>query len=94
MTQSNLKEQLEAAHTFPCKFTFKAIGRSEGGFSDRVTAEVRACLGLEFDPPFELRHTAGGRHVSITIEPWVDSAEQVIVVFDAVRQVPGLIMLL
>jgi len=87
-------ELLEATHVFPGKFVFKAIGRHHDGFVDGVVAAVRHGLGQEFDPPFELNQTAHGRHVAVTIEPCVDSAEQVLVIYERLRHVDGLVLLL
>jgi putative lipoic acid-binding regulatory protein len=88
------KELLDATHRFPGKFLFKAIGRCDDEFVERVVATVREALSHEFDPPYEVRHTAGGRHVAISIEPWVESSEQVMVVFTRIREVSGLVMLM
>jgi putative lipoic acid-binding regulatory protein len=93
---SNLppRELLDEMHTFPGRFVFKAIGKTEDDFAARVVSVVRMVLAQDFDPPFELRETPGGRHVSVTVEPWVESSEQVINVFDAIRQLEGLVMLM
>jgi uncharacterized protein len=87
-------ELLRATHEFPCRFMFKAIGRTDDNFVEQVVAVVRAELEHEFDSPFSLKHTSGGRHVSVTIEPWVETAEQVLSVYACIRTVPGLVMLL
>jgi uncharacterized protein len=87
----SLIEMLEKAHQFPGPFTFKAIGRTEGEFVDRVIAAIRQELAFEFDPPFSTRMTPGGRHVAVTIEPHVNNAAQVIAVYASIRRVDGLI---
>lgn len=94
MDQPAALELLRATHEFPCRFLFKAIGRTEVNFAELVVAVVRQELEHEFDSPFSLKHTAGGRHVSVTIEPWVESAEQVLAVYASIRTVPGLVMLM
>lgn len=88
------KELLDEMHSFPGRFVFKAIGRSNDDFAQRIIATVRAALEQEFDAPYELRETSGGRHIAVTIEPWVESSQQVIDVFAAIRDVDGLVMLL
>ena len=35
---------------------------------------IREALSLEFDPPFETRETPAGRHLAITVTPWVESS--------------------
>ena len=59
-----------------------------------MVAAVRESLSLEFDPSYELRETPQGRHVSVTIEPWVEDAGQALAVYQRIRQLPGLVMLL
>lgn len=88
------QELLDATHTFPGRFSFKAIGRANDDFALRVVAAVRATLEQDFDAPYALRETAGGRHVAVTIEPWVESSRQVIDVFAAIRGVEGIVMLM
>lgn len=84
-------ELLEQMHAFPCQFTFKIIGKTEDGFVARALATVREQLEVEVDPPFRVRHTAGGRHVSLTIEPEVQNAWEVLGVYQAVQSLPGLV---
>lgn len=85
---------LEKTHEFPCTFTFKVIGRVENGFAARVVAAIRDELNSNTDPPFRLRETAGGRHVSVTVEPTVQSAQQVLAVYRRIRRMVGLVMML
>jgi len=88
------EELLNSTHRFPGKFLFKAIGLQDGEFADSVVAAVRESLSLEFDPPYELRETPQGRHVSVTIEPWVEDAGQALAAYQRIRELPGLVMLL
>jgi uncharacterized protein len=87
-------ELLEANHTFPGPYMFKVIGRVENGFVARVIAAVREVLGAPVDPPFRVREATGGRHVSVTLEPTVQNAEQVLAVYRRVRATVGLVVLL
>lgn len=87
-------ELLEATHEFPGEFVFKAIGTNRGGFVELIVAGVRAELTLDADPPFELRQTSGGRHVAITVTAHVDSAAQVLAIYERIRAVDGLVMML
>jgi putative lipoic acid-binding regulatory protein len=81
---------LEATHTFPGPYIFKVIGKVENGFAARVVAAVREELEGEVDPPFRVREAVGGRHVSVTLEPVVQSAQQVLAVYRRVRKMTGL----
>jgi putative lipoic acid-binding regulatory protein len=86
-------ELLENNHTFPGPYMFKAIGRVESGFVERVVAAVRDELDESVDPPFRVREAVGGRHVSVTLEPTVQTAHQVLAVYRRIRQTAGLILL-
>lgn len=85
-------ELLESVHRFPGSFMFKVIGKVEGGFAARVVAAVREELSLEQDPPFRLRETANGKHVAVTVEPMVQSSQQVLLVYQRVKTLTGVVM--
>jgi uncharacterized protein len=85
---------LDATHAFPCPYLLKVIGRTENGFAARVVAAVRDELSSAVDPPFRVRHTAGGRHVCITLEPLVQTSWQVLALYRRIRGMTGLILLL
>ena len=87
-------ETLEAVHRFPCRFTFKVIGKVENGFAAKVVSAVREELAIDADPPFSLRQTPNGRHVSVTLEPMVSESQQVLNIYRRIRQLPGLVMLM
>jgi uncharacterized protein len=92
MNQMPAIELLESTHRFPCPYMFKVIGRVEAGFMARVVAAVRDELGQEADPPFKFRHTAGGRHVSVTLEPVVQTGRQVIDIYRRIQRTAGLVL--
>jgi putative lipoic acid-binding regulatory protein len=85
---------LNQTHQFPCSYVFKAIGHVESGFAARVVAEVREELSQDTDPPHRFRQSASGRHVSVTLEPRVETAEQVLAVYRRIASMTGLIVLL
>jgi uncharacterized protein len=87
-------ELLEATHQFPGRFIFKIIGRVDNGFAARVVAAVRDELACDVDPPHRLREAAGGRHVAVTLEPTVETAQQVLAVYRRVRTLTGLVMMM
>jgi uncharacterized protein len=84
---------LEKTHTFPGPYMFKVIGRSEGGFVARAIAAVREELASEGDPPFRTRQTPNGRHIAVTLQPTVQTAQQVLAVYRRLRSLAGLVML-
>jgi len=87
-------ELLEDTHHFPGPYMFKVIGRVENGFAARVVAAVRDELQHAQDPPHRMMHAAGGRHVSVTLVPTVQTATQVLAVYRRVRNMAGLVLML
>lgn len=85
---------LEKMHHFPGPYMFKVIGKVENGFEARVVAAVREELAASADPPYRIRPAQGGRHISVTLEPHVRTAQQVLAVYRRIRQTVGLVMLL
>jgi putative lipoic acid-binding regulatory protein len=85
-------ELLESCHRFPCAYMFKAIGKVENGFIARVVAAVRQELACDDDPPFRVRQTAGGRHVAVTLEPTLQTAHQVLAVYQRLQKLTGLVI--
>ena len=83
-------ELLESTHDFPCSYTFKVIGLAEGHFVGRVLSTVRGELPADAEPPF----SSSGRHVSVTLEPTCETAEQVLSIYRALREVEGIVLLL
>ncbi len=87
-------ELLEATHKFPCVFAFKAIGLSTDCFVGRVLAAVKMELAEDAEPAFSSRTTAGGKHTSVTVEPEVDSAQQVIAIYHRIHALEGIVMMM
>jgi putative lipoic acid-binding regulatory protein len=94
MTSEASRELLEAVHQFPGKFVFKAVGRADGEFVASVVAVVRDVLDQDFDSPYETRGTPAGRHVAVTVVAWVETSDDVLLIYARIREVPGLVMLL
>ena len=86
-------ELLESTHCFPGTYMFKVIGRGENGFAARVVAAVRAELEGCMDPPYKLQETPSGRHVSVTVEPMVETGAQVLAIYRRIRDMDGLVTL-
>lgn len=93
MTSLPSIEVLEANHTFPGPYLFKAIGTNENDFVQRTLAAVRSELETDVDPPYTLRETPAKRHVSVSIECPVQNAAQVLAVYRRLLTVEGLILL-
>ena len=85
---------LNATHAFPAPVMFKVIGENNETFVARVVAAVREELIAVEDPPYTTRAARNGRHISITLEPHMSDAEQVLAVYDRLRTLPGVLMLM
>ena len=86
-------ELLRKTHDFPGPYTFKVIGKVENGFIARAVVAVRLGLGCDIDPPYSLRVTEGGRHVSVTLTPLIFRPEQVLTVYRSLKGLAGLVVL-
>jgi putative lipoic acid-binding regulatory protein len=85
-------ELLNATHDFPCDFTIKVIGSEENDFLRRVVDAVQATPSISGQVPYQTRSTPNGKHVSITLEPRLESAEQVLLVYEQLKSVEGIVM--
>jgi putative lipoic acid-binding regulatory protein len=86
-------ELLESTHLFPGIYTIKAIGRSSDDFENRVVDAVCSYLPARSDLDYSVRCTPGGRHVAITLEISVQTAEQVRAIYAEIRELDGLTLL-
>jgi putative lipoic acid-binding regulatory protein len=84
---------LESTHTFPGPYMFKVIGLADRGFVARTVAAVREELAEPADPPYSVREAVGGRHVAVTVEPVVQTAQQVLDIYGRLKSLAGLVML-
>ncbi len=94
MTNLPPLELLETTHQFPCRYTFKAIGRDEDAFDSRVLDAVREVLELAEHPESSVRRTANGQHVAVTLELDMAAAEHVLRVYSRLQQLEGLVLLM
>ena len=86
-------ELLEAGHHFPGPYMFKVIGKTDNGFVARTVAAVREEMLAGVDPPFRIKETPNGRHVSVTLELRMQSAQQVLGVYRRLLELAGLVLL-
>jgi hypothetical protein len=85
---------LESIHAFPGVYQIKAIGASEVGFVDRVLAAAAEELATPGEIDYSVRETRGGRHVAVTLDLTVQTAEQVRAIYARIREVEGLTLIL
>jgi uncharacterized protein len=86
-------ELLESIHFFPGVYKIKAIGVAEDDFESRVVDAVCEHLPARSDLDYSVRTTPGGRHVALTLDITVQSAEQVRDIYGEIREVKGLTLL-
>lgn len=85
---------LMATHSFPGSFTFKVIGRAENDFQSIVLDTIKRTTDGCSEIPHSSRETSGGRHIAITAEPTVESPEMVLEIYERLKELPGVVMLL
>jgi len=87
------KELLEATHSFPCVFTYKVIGLTDSHFESELiklfTAELSDPRGRH-----SKRLSKDSKHVAITLEIPVGSADHVIALYSELINLPGLALVL
>ena len=88
------EELLESTHGFPGVYRFKAIGRSEADFQTRVLDAVVGEVVSASEIDYSVRETPGGRHVAVTLDVTVQTAEQVRSIYARIRELDGLLLLL
>jgi putative lipoic acid-binding regulatory protein len=84
---------LESSHTFPGVYQIKVIGNAERDFERRVVEAVTAELPAASDLDYSVRKTPGGRHVALTLDITVQTAEQVRIIYDRLRALEGTTLL-
>lgn len=94
MVQLPNVELLKQTHTFPGFYTFKVIGRVTPGFVAKIVSLVREELMLEEDPRFYFRETPAGKYISVTVEPRIEQAEQILAIYSRLSQTDQVMMLL
>ena len=87
-------ELLESTHLFPGVYKIKAIGRADDNFESRVIEAVCSHLPARSDLDYSVRSTPGGRHVAVTLDISVQTAEQVRAIYAEIRELDGLTLLL
>lgn len=87
-------ELLNQTHNFPTRFTFKVIGLNREALLTEVVTCVRSEMSIEDPPEYSIREARGGRHIAITIEPFLEHAEQVLAIYDRLMKLEGIVMLL
>lgn len=94
MDPTNAQELMESTHDFPGKYLFKVVGWHRNEFVERVLSSARAVIGSAIEIQHTTRETASGRHISVTMEPFVDNSDQVLEIYEHLKIMDDVIMLL
>ena len=91
-TRSEAISLLKECHSFPCIYMFKVIGENTPAFYGAVLAEVSTELGGMIDQKANLasRLSSGGKFLSVTLRLEMESAEQVVRLYERLSKVKGL----
>lgn len=90
---TEFREKLEAAHEFPCNYTFKLFGPNEATFEQAAGAVVARHLP-DVTPEVSSRKSSKANHQCLTMILPVVDAQQVMDIYADFHQIDGLKMLL
>lgn len=83
---------LNQHHSFPGLYVFKLIGENTSFFYDAVLSEISKELGeiMHQKASFFTRKSSRGRYLSITLKLEMESAEQVLRLYERFSKLEGL----
>lgn len=85
---------LEEHHCFPGPYTFKVIGFGHDEFAAEVRAAAEGVVGPLTDRfAVRTRPSSGGKYHAVTLEVEAGGADQVLGIYEALRAVEGVVML-
>ena len=86
---------LEKHHEFPAAYMFKVIAFSTPDLAERVSQAALMALELESDAlDLRVRDSKNSRYASVTLEPMVQDAAQVLALYQELKKLEGLIALI
>jgi putative lipoic acid-binding regulatory protein len=88
------EELLADSHEFPGVYQFKVIGSASDDFQTRVLDVVTAEVASSEAVRFTVRETRGGKHLAITLHVNVESPRQVRSIYERIRDLEGVLLLL
>jgi putative lipoic acid-binding regulatory protein len=93
MDHDQAQNLLESTHVFPGKYMFKVVGWQRNDFVERVLNSARLVIGRAIEVQHTTRETTSGRHISVTMEPFVDNSDQVLEIYEHLKALDDVIML-
>jgi putative lipoic acid-binding regulatory protein len=86
------RELIEAAHEFPGEYLIKAFGPATDLFRAQIELAGRAAVGARL--VLSERLSSKGNSICITLTLTAETADEVILAYDRLHDVPGLKMIL
>ncbi len=83
----------EELFEFPCDHMFKAFGPNDEAFAAAVRTAVSEITPVALDA-MKLKLSSGGAHQCVSVMVMVHSYSQMLAIYSALKQVPGLKFLL
>ena len=84
----NFKEKLMEVEQFPSIYTFKFIMKTDTDQAEKVKA-----IFTHASAKFAEKTSSGGKYTSLTIENYVNSADEVVDYYKKVGEIPDVMML-
>lgn len=86
------QDLLDSTHHFPGTYMFKVVGWQRNDFVERVLDAAKLVIGRAIPVKHSTRSTLSGRHVAVTLEPFVDDSGQVLEIYRHLKDVDDVIM--
>lgn len=93
VTREEFLEKLNAAHSFPARYTFKLIGANRETFEEDALRILKSEVPSA-QPEVTQRLSSAGNHVSVTLVATIEDADTVIRLYERFHKLKGLAMLL
>jgi len=92
LEKERLRALLESQHAFPGSYTFKIIYRNEEGMDGVIRAAVEEATGIDVgDDIVAVRASSGANFMSMTLDLNVQSAQDVLDVYEALGKVKNIV---
>jgi len=92
LEKQRLRELLQSQHHFPGSYTFKVIYRSEEGMTARICGVVSESTGIENrEKNLSVRESSSANFLSMTLEIDVQSAQDVLDVYEVLSNVENIV---
>ena len=92
LEKQRLRELLESQHHFPGSYTFKVIYRSEEGMTARICDAIGQATGIDIkEDDLSVRESSSANFLSMTLEIEVQSAQDVLDVYEVLSKVENIV---